>query len=75
MTNQERCAAKIDPTVREYEHGPGLECGVVDILTDLRHYCDKHGLDFAEACDDSYSHYIEEAADDRRTEVMEGVKP
>jgi hypothetical protein len=33
---------------------------VVDILTDLRHYCEQFGIDFHAACDSSYQHYLEE---------------
>jgi len=33
---------------------------VIDLLVDLRHFCDAHGLDFG-ACDSmAYIHYLEE---------------
>jgi hypothetical protein len=37
-----------------------FEATLVDLLADLRHYCDRAGLDFA-ACDRAaYCHYCEE---------------
>lgn len=33
---------------------------VVDLLADLRHFCDARGLDFAELDMSAYSHYIKE---------------
>ena len=33
---------------------------VADLLADLRHYCDMHGIDFYEASDTSMNLYLEE---------------
>jgi hypothetical protein len=33
---------------------------VTDLLTDLRHYCDQNGIDFAHRDATAYQHYIEE---------------
>lgn len=38
------------------------EPGIVDLLTSLRHLCDRLGLDFARLNNRSYSHYSEERA-------------
>jgi hypothetical protein len=34
---------------------------VVDVLTDLRHYCEARGFDFSDLDRQSYDHYIEES--------------
>ena len=34
--------------------------GVADILTDIRHFCDTHGIAFAEADRDAQCHYTAE---------------
>lgn len=39
---------------------PDKEANLTDLLTDLRHYCDSQGLDFADADRRAYQHYLEE---------------
>jgi hypothetical protein len=34
---------------------------LADALCDLRHWADRHGVDFHEALDKSYKHYVAEA--------------
>lgn len=36
------------------------EESVIDLLTDLRHYCKREGLDFEHLSNITYSHYCEE---------------
>lgn len=36
------------------------EANVTDLLTDLRHYCDEHGIDYAEQDKRAYAHYVAE---------------
>lgn len=50
-------------TAGDYEAGPGAVC---DILADLRHYCDVHGIDFAHQDKAAYQHYQEEAREARQ---------
>jgi hypothetical protein len=38
-----------------------IKDGVTDLLTDIRHYCDAHGLDYGERDKSAYHHYQEEA--------------
>ena len=33
---------------------------VIDLLTNLRHYCDAYAVNFHQACDISYQHYLTE---------------
>jgi hypothetical protein len=40
----------------EHEHGTNA----VDLLTDLRHWCDVYAVNFHQACDMSYQHYLAE---------------
>ena len=43
-----------------YDNGP--EQDVAEILADLRHYCDRHGLDYAERDRAAYGFYLAEGA-------------
>jgi hypothetical protein len=47
-TNTERAAKAARIIVSNYEADSSLEECLSDLLGDLRHMCDKHGLDFAE---------------------------
>ena len=38
----------------------GGDTGIVDLLANLRHLCDREGLDFAELDSMAYAHYIAE---------------
>ncbi len=40
----------------DYEEEPAVR----DMLTDLRHYCDAHGIDFAKEDKHAFEHYREE---------------
>jgi hypothetical protein len=42
------------------EDGPVDEDTYTDFLTDLRHHCDKEGVDLYALLDRSYNHYLEE---------------
>ena len=44
----------------DYDNGP--EKAVAEILADLRHYCDAHGLDYAERDRAAYGFYLAEGA-------------
>jgi len=39
---------------------------LVDLLADLRHYCDSHGWDFADADRVAHDHYLIELAEGRK---------
>lgn len=54
-----RAKARIAQCQTNYGGGSREEF-VADILTDLRHFCDRHGIDFHAASDTSCTHYIEE---------------
>jgi hypothetical protein len=45
-------------------HSQDIKDGVTDLLADLRHYCDVHGIDFAKQDKVAYQHYIEEKHDE-----------
>ena len=44
----------------DYDNGP--EQAVTEILADLRHFCDRHGLDYAERDRAAYGFYLAEGA-------------
>jgi len=52
--------AKIERVFRT-DYGNGPEQDVAEILTDLRHYCDAHGLDYGERDRAAYDFYLAEA--------------
>jgi hypothetical protein len=54
ITRAIRAAYKDHPNVGAYDYS------VTDLLTDIRHYCDANGLDFAHLDRIAYSHYCEE---------------
>jgi hypothetical protein len=47
------------------------ESAIRDLLTDLRHYCDQHEIDFDYSLEGSLDVYLEEqeSADDERSEA------
>ena len=45
------------------EDGQGADITMRDLLTDLRHYADAHGIDIYEAMDKSHGYYLHEKAD------------
>jgi hypothetical protein len=53
-------AAKIAFLVREKYEEEDPECSVIDILTDLRHYCDREGLDMGHLDRIARGHYLVE---------------
>ena len=57
---------KIVTTVEHYRES-GMDVFMArDLLTDVRHFCDKVGISFQDALAGSYDIYIEEDEDDRR---------
>ena len=62
-----RRADKIAELQSRYEpncaitNSESAECYVTDLLADIRHYCDQHGVKFARADKAAYQHYSEEA--------------
>jgi hypothetical protein len=45
-------------------NGESLSEALVDLLTDLRHWCDTHRVDFDRALDSSHMHWSGEQEDD-----------
>lgn len=66
-TNAER-AAKADRVVSNYETDSTLEECLSDLLGDLRHFCDRHGFDFAERDGVGHRNYLAELAEERPAE-------
>lgn len=65
ITNAER-AARCHAAIATYNDERDVRANAIDLLTDLRHWCDARGLAFHEldrmACD----HYLAELAAERR---------
>lgn len=66
MTNDQRSerTAYALGAYRAYtgDSGTTLDEDVTDLLTDLRHFCDRHGLDFPTLNHIAYEHYLAERA-------------
>lgn len=66
-TNAER-AEKADRLVSNYETDSSLEECLSDLLGDIRHMCDKHGIDFAERDGVGHRNYQAELMEERQGE-------
>lgn len=66
-TNAER-AAKADRVVSNYETDSSLAECLSDLLGDLRHFCDKHGLDYGERDGVGHRNYLAELAEEKAVE-------
>lgn len=64
MLNNEDRAERAFNQVTRYSGDNDIETDVQDILVDLRHLCDREGIDFHRKLDMSYTHYSEELAED-----------
>lgn len=59
-----RRARQAEHVVRGYQtHGDGLQTQLVDLLTDLQHFCAASGIDFHEALRISTDHFRCETRD------------
>ncbi len=62
--------AKIERIFRtDYDNGP--EQDVTEILADLRHYCDHHGLDYGERDRAAHGFYLAEVASQEGGHTLE----
>ena len=61
MTNRQR-VNKAANALRPYEDHADLKSPIVDLLTDLRHYCRKHDLDLDDLARISADHFAAETA-------------
>lgn len=62
LTNRARIV-RAARALRTYQAPPtreDRECAVVDLLADLRHYCEKYGFDFGDLNEAAAAHYTEE---------------
>lgn len=57
--------------VREFmiETGVDLEDAVCDLIADLHHFCDRHGLNFQGQLDRGLVHYEEETSEDDQGQI------
>ena len=65
--NQSRCTRKLGSTLKHYKDNEDCDTAtaVVDILTDIRHVCDRYGLSFASVDRIARRHHMVESAQDR----------
>ena len=65
--NQSRCIGKLGDTLKRYQDNEDSDTAtaIVDILTDIRHVCDKYGLNFANLDRIARRHHMVESAQDR----------
>jgi hypothetical protein len=63
----------LEATIEKYgtNGDTGTEAAISDLLTDLRHYCDEHEIDFEDRLEGSLDVYLEEqeSADNERSGV------
>lgn len=52
---QRQCTKQVADILKEYGYDP--ECGVRDLLADIRHYCDAKKLDYDHESDVAYGNY------------------
>ena len=63
---QRTSAARIDKVLAFYkkeclgERGVVSQCGVADIMADIRHWHDEQGLDYYMSDDNAYQYYLQE---------------
>lgn len=67
-----RAADKADHQVDGYSPGASLEECISDLLGDMRHLCDKYGLDFAERDEVGQRNYISDLEQDKAAEARAG---
>lgn len=61
ITNAER-AVRCHAALEIYDDAWDARTNAIDMLTDLRHWCDRHGLAFHELDRTAYQHYMAEFA-------------
>lgn len=64
MTNKQRIA-KAKNALKTYHDGDDLQSPVVDLITDLQHYCKKHNIDFDNALTIANGHFRTESINKR----------
>ena len=60
MTTNDNRAERLASTLKGYGIDDTSRCCLIDMLTDARHWCDRHGTSFAELDKLAYQHYIAE---------------
>ena len=66
MTNKQR-AARTAKLLRQYNKYDLPESCLIDILADVRHWCDWHGHDFAKLDREAFGHYVAEISEEKET--------
>lgn len=63
MTNEKRVKAveKALAAMPSYDKRD-RDCNLIDLLANIRHYCDDNGLEFGHLDRIAYEHYLEEKA-------------
>lgn len=59
-----RAALAAYDRIKKTSSGQTTDESVCDLLTDLRHYCAKHGIDIEQAIEQSLDHFEAECQDD-----------
>lgn len=66
---QRRSVAKAAKALENYDNND-VECDLIDLLVDLRHFADFYGLKIHQLLDKSYTHYCDEISDAGWSGVM-----
>jgi len=60
LTNNARRAARIDRVLTRRKDSGSKREGLIDLLADARHWCDRQGEDFAQLDRMAHQHYLAE---------------
>lgn len=63
-TNRNR-AHRAAKAIRRYDLSGDARSNLIDLLTDARHWCDRHGESFADLDRMAYDHYVCEVIEQR----------
>lgn len=71
ISNKQR-AKRVSQALRSYGTDDTDEGCLIDLLTDIRHWCDRHGESYAMLNRMAYEHYLAELHEER---IVKGEHP
>ena len=69
FTHNERRAMRVDHVLTWCLDWRSQREGLIDLLTDARHWCDRHGENFAALDRQAYQHYLEDLNQPERNDT------
>jgi hypothetical protein len=68
MTDIQLNVRRLQQVLRNYDTDDTPQGCLIDLLTDARHWCDRHGESYAELDRVAYQHYLAERYEARRAD-------